>query len=103
MTHLSGRNDHNSVLQANPSRPNRALAAAGWVGAGQRRAWPWYSLPVLAYGMLVALDVLLLSPAYTPAGLYHPLLLAGAFVVARSFTDRAELAAAVCSRRVSRR
>lgn len=71
-----------------------ALAAAGWAGAECRRALTWFSLPVLAYGTLVALDALLLSPAYTPAGLYHPLLLVGAFLVARSFTDRAEQGAA---------
>jgi O-antigen ligase len=39
---------------------------------------------------LVALDTLVVSPAYTPAGLYPPLLLAVAFAAFRSFDDRAE-------------
>lgn len=71
-----------------------ALAAAGWAGTETRRGLTWFSLPIFAYGALVALNATLLSPAYTPAGLYHPLLLVGAFVAARSLTDRAEQAAA---------
>ena len=71
-----------------------ALAAVAWAGTEIRRAITWLALPVLAYGALIALNTLLQSPAYTPAGLYHPLLLVGAFVAARSLTEHAERAAA---------
>lgn len=66
------------------------LAVAWWAGAGHRRAITWVSLPVITYGVLVALNTLAVSPAYTPAGLYYPLILAMAFVVARSLTESAE-------------
>ena len=71
-----------------------SLAAAAWAGTEVRRAITWFSLPVLAYGALIVLNTLLLSPAYTPAGLYQPLLLIGAFAAARSLTEHAERAAA---------
>jgi O-antigen ligase len=48
----------------------------------------------LGYGLLVALNTLLLSPAYTPAGLYNPALLIVAFLVASNLVDRAQKAAA---------
>ena len=70
-----------------------ALAVAGRVGAAGNSALTWMSLPVYCYASLVALNALLLSPAYTPAGLYHPLLLVLAFLAARRFDDRAEHAA----------
>jgi O-antigen ligase len=54
----------------------------------------WFSLPVLGYGLLIALNTLLLSPAYTPAGLYNPVLLIVAFLVATTLIDRAEKATA---------
>lgn len=40
---------------------------------------PWIGTALLAYGLLVALNTLFISPAYTPAGLYHPLLLVLAY------------------------
>lgn len=71
-----------------------ALAAVHWAGATRRASFSWLSLPVLGYGLLVALNTLLLSPAYTPAGLYNPALLILAFLVTRTLIDRAEKAAA---------
>jgi len=44
--------------------------------------------------LLVALNTLLMSPAYTPAGLFHPLLLALAFAAFRRFDDKTERRAA---------
>jgi O-antigen ligase len=67
-----------------------ALLAAGWAGAAARgRITP---LAVLVYGFAgwTAIHTLLVSPAYTPAGLYHPLLLALAFAVFSHFDDMAE-------------
>lgn len=52
----------------------------------------WLSLPVIGFGLLVPINTLFLSPAYTPSGLYHPLLLVVAFLVARSIVDRTEKA-----------
>ena len=50
---------------------------------------PWFEIVVLAYGLLVALNTLFISPAYTPAGLYHPLLLVLAYFGVRKLADRA--------------
>lgn len=74
-----------------------ALAAVYWAGATRRASFSWISLPVLGYGLLIALNTLLLSPAYTPAGLYNPALLILAFLVARTLIDRAEKAAALAA------
>lgn len=49
---------------------------------------PWIEISVFAYGLCVALSALLTSPAYTPAGLYHPLLLVLAYSGARRLSDR---------------
>ena len=49
------------------------------------------------YALLVALNALLVSPAYTPAGLYHPLLLALGFAVFRRFGDATELRSAIAA------
>lgn len=74
-----------------------ALAAVHWAGATRRASFSWLSLPVLGYGSLIALNTLLLSPAYTPAGLYNPALLILGFLVARTLVDRAEKAAALAA------
>ncbi len=47
------------------------------------------------YALVVVLNTLLVSPAYTPAGLFHPLLLALAFVAFRRFDDLTERRAAL--------
>jgi O-antigen ligase len=49
---------------------------------------PWIGVALLVYSLLVALNTLLMSPAYTPAGLYHPLLLVLAYFGIRKLTDR---------------
>jgi O-antigen ligase len=49
---------------------------------------PWIGIALLAYGLLVTLNTLFMSPAYTPAGLYHPLLLVLAYFGIRKLTDR---------------
>jgi O-antigen ligase len=60
----------------------RAVAA---VGAVDFRL----SFPVFGFGILVAFNVLFVSPAYTPAGLYHPLLLVAGYLLARRLTGQA--------------
>jgi O-antigen ligase len=52
---------------------------------------------VFCYALLVALNVLFISHAYTPAGLYHPLLLALAFAAFRRFDDLTERRAATAA------
>lgn len=67
-----------------------ALAAAGWAGTSARPPPSLLYYVVIGFTLLVALDTLFVSPAYTAAGLYPPLLLAVAFAVVRRFDDRAE-------------
>jgi len=74
-----------------------ALAAVGWAGAAHRTPLSWLSLPVLGYGLLIALNTLLLSPAYTPTGLYNPALLIVAFLAGSALVPRAEKAAVSAS------
>ena len=74
-----------------------ALAAVGWAGAAHRTPLSWLSLPVLGYGLLIALNTLLLSPAYTPTGLYNPALLMVAFLAGSALVPRAEKAAVSAS------
>lgn len=49
---------------------------------------PWIGTALLTYGLLVALNTLFISPAYTPAGLYHPLLLVLAYFGVRGLAGR---------------
>lgn len=72
-----------------------ALAGAGISGASARPAWTWPSACIAAYAALVVSSTLLPWQVYSPAGLYHPLLLAGGFLVLRGFDERAERAAAL--------
>ena len=71
-----------------------ALAAAGWAGASQARASSPLCVAVFGFCLLVAFNTLVISPAYTPAGLYHPLLLALAFAAFRRFDNLTERRAA---------
>lgn len=71
-----------------------ALACAGWMGNGARASFTPISVAAFAFALLVALDTLFVSPAYTPAGLYVPLLLALAYIAFRGFDDRTERFAA---------
>lgn len=74
------------------------LGLAGWTGASGDAFPPSrFAAAVLCYALLVVLNTLLVSPAYTPAGLYHPLLLWTSFLVARRFSDRTEQRVAVAA------
>jgi len=72
-----------------------ALAAAGGTRPVSSNALSWLSLAVLGYALLVASHALFIGTAYTPAGLYLPLLLALGFIVARRFDDRGLRTAAI--------
>jgi O-antigen ligase len=69
------------------------LALASRIGAGRTPAPTSLSFAVYGYAALAVLSTLLFSPAYTPAGLYHPVLLVLAFHTARSLDEDAERAA----------
>ena len=69
------------------------LALAGRIGAARAPTLSGQSCAVYGYAALVVLGTLLFSPAYTPAGLYHPILLALAFFTAQRFDEGAERAA----------
>lgn len=67
------------------------LGLAGWAGAaGDVSAPSRFFTAVCCYALLVAFNSLLVSPTYTPAGLYHPLLFALAYVAFRRFDGLAE-------------
>lgn len=67
------------------------LGLAGWAGdAGAESAPSRFFAAVCCYALLVAFNTLLVSPAYTPAGLFHPLLLALAYAAFRRFNDLTE-------------
>lgn len=74
-----------------------ALLGAGWTGVRASHATSWLSLAGFAFPLLVVLNTLFLSPAYTPAGLYHPLLIALAFAAFRRFDDLTERRAAIAA------
>jgi hypothetical protein len=67
-----------------------ALACSGWAGKSESAESSLISVAVYAFALLVVLDTLFVSPAYTPAGLYLPLLLAAACAAFRRFDDRSE-------------
>jgi O-antigen ligase len=67
-----------------------ALLAAGWAGAVRRGEATPLAVAVYGFAGWVAIHTLLISPAYTPAGLFHPLLLLLAFAAFRRFDDETE-------------
>lgn len=71
-----------------------ALLLAGMAGRGSPIDFSPFSWPILGYALLVVLDTLLVSPAYTAAGLYHPLFLVLGYLAARGFSPQAERGAA---------
>jgi len=73
------------------------LAAASWAGAAQARALSPLCAAAFGFSLLIGFNTLVTSPAYTSAGLYHPLLLALAFVAFRRFDDVAERRAAIAA------
>ncbi len=74
-----------------------ALLAAGWAGRAHSAATTRFSLAVVALSAWTALHTLFVSPAYTPAGLYHPLLLLLAYATFRRFDDATERRAALAA------
>jgi O-antigen ligase len=74
-----------------------AMLIAGLVGAKDRRTPSRLAVVTLAFAALVGLHTLLASPGYTPAGLYHPLLLALAFIAFRRFDESTERRAAIAA------
>jgi O-antigen ligase len=69
-----------------------ALAAAGWSADVEQKPYSVFWLVALLFGGLIVFNSLVLSPAYTPAGLYQPLLLVAAFVFSRGLAERTERA-----------
>jgi O-antigen ligase len=67
-----------------------ALLAAGWAGAAHATAPSRIAIAVYAFAAWVGLHTLFMSPAYSPAGLYHPLLLLLGFVAFRRFDESTE-------------
>ena len=74
-----------------------ALLGAGWAGYADGKTSSRLPIIVVLFAALVLFNVQVVSPAYTPAGLYQPLLLLTAFFVARRLTHRAERDAAVAA------
>ncbi|MGD9600102.1 MAG: O-antigen ligase family protein [Steroidobacteraceae bacterium] len=75
-----------------------ALVVAGWCAGPQRAAGASaLSLALAAYLALVVASALALSPAYTPAALYHALLLGLGFAVLRRATPAMLKAAVVAA------
>jgi O-antigen ligase len=67
-----------------------ALFASAWAGAVRANANSRLAMVVLVFSLWVACHTLLISPAYTPAGLFHPLLFVVAFAAFRRFDDLGE-------------
>lgn len=74
-----------------------ALLAAGRAGAAYPATATRFAVVVFAFAAWTALHTLLMSPAYTPAGLYHPLLLVLAYAAFRRFDDATERRAALAA------
>jgi len=74
-----------------------ALAGAVWAGGSQAAPRSWLGAAVFAYALLAVLSTLFVSRAYSPAGLYHPLLLALAFMAFRQFDAGTERNAAIAA------
>lgn len=64
-----------------------ALSVAAWRSHGRDARHALLGLAVVGYVGVVAVNTLVSSPAYTPAGLYQPLLLAMAFLAALRVDD----------------
>jgi O-antigen ligase len=74
-----------------------ALLAASWPGAAQPGVASRIAVIVYAFAAWVGLHTLVVSPAYTPAGLYHPLLLALGYAAFRRFDESAGQRAALAA------
>jgi O-antigen ligase len=72
-----------------------ALALCGLFRLGRRAlATTWLTVAAAGLAVLIAFNGLLLSPAYTPAALFHPLLFILAFAAARRCPERLQRALA---------
>jgi O-antigen ligase len=74
-----------------------ALAGAAWAGGSPAASRSWLGTAVFSYATLVAASTLFFSPAYSAAGLYHPLLLALGFIALQRFDASTERLAAVAA------
>jgi O-antigen ligase len=75
-----------------------AMLAAAWAGAVRAGTYSRITTATLVFSLWVVFHTLLVSPAYTPAGLFHPLLLLVAFGAFRRFdvlTERRAVIAAL--------
>lgn len=73
------------------------ILAVAWAGAVRASARLHVAAAVLVFPLWIICHTLLISPAYTPAGLFHPLLLLATFATFRRFDDLAEGRAAIAA------
>jgi O-antigen ligase len=70
-----------------------ALALCALIGLGRRPPAPtWLTVAAAGLAVLIVVNGVLLSPAYTPAALFHPLLFILAFAAARRCPERLQRA-----------
>jgi O-antigen ligase len=74
-----------------------AMLAAAWAGAVRAGTHSRIAAAVLVFSLWVVCHTLLITPAYTPAGLFHPLLLLAAFGAFRRFDALTERRAAIAA------
>ena len=74
-----------------------ALLGTGWAGYASTKATSHLPVVVVFFTAMVLLNVSVLSPAYSPAALYQPLLLLAAFFVVRHLSQRSERDAATAA------
>ncbi len=74
-----------------------ALFASAWAGGVRASTSSPLAAGPLLFSLWIACHTLLISPAYTPAGLFHPLLLVAAFAAFQRFDALAEQRAAVAA------
>lgn len=70
------------------------LAAAAWKAERSEWGQSWLAFAVAAYAATALLSTFATAPAYTAAGLFHPLLLVLSYVVLRGCSDQDEQAIA---------
>jgi len=74
-----------------------AMLAAAWGGAVRAGTYSRITAATLVFSLWIAFHTLLVSRAYTPAGLFHPLLLLAAFGAFRRFDALTERRAAIAA------
>lgn len=73
------------------------ILALAWAGAVRASMHLRVAAAILVFPLWMICHTLLISQAYTPAGLFHPLLLLAAFGTFRRFDDLAERRAAIAA------